>query len=197
MRCGRDRERREHPCSRCCEPLLRFRGAPAQHDLLVRVSILITCEYYELFSLSALTNGANCPYERWNVENTRVNVGPVRVRVRVRAAATRRAATVTRFPTGNVVRSCSPVRFVLASASYRLKYAVRDGPQVPGERRDARRRTCPTRTDPTPPGAPRFSRAGRARDLWLVAPPVRLRHLFIVRELPATTRHVVTLFVRV
>lgn len=91
-RCRRGRERREHPCSRCCEPLLRSRGAPAQHDLLVRVSILITCEYPELFSLSALTNGANCPSERRNTEYTRVNVGPVRVRT----AATRRAATVTR-----------------------------------------------------------------------------------------------------
>lgn len=90
---GRSRERRGHPCSRCCEPLLRSRGAPAQHDLLVRVSILITCEYPELFSLSALTNGANCPNEQRNVENTRVNVGPVGVR----ATATRRAATVTRL----------------------------------------------------------------------------------------------------
>ncbi|XP_011157721.3 eukaryotic translation initiation factor 5A isoform X1 [Solenopsis invicta] len=38
----RPRERREHPCSRCCEPLLRSRGAPAHYNLLVRVSILIT-----------------------------------------------------------------------------------------------------------------------------------------------------------
>lgn len=98
-------ERREHPCSRCCEPLLRSRGAPAQHDLLVRVSILITCEYFELFLLSALTNGANCPNEQRSIENTRVNVGPVCVR----AAASRRAATVTRSAPANVTRSCSPV----------------------------------------------------------------------------------------
>lgn len=148
---GRERRLRgRHPCSRCCEPLLRSRGAPAQHDLLVRVSILITCEYSELFSLSASTNGANCPNEQRNVENTRVNVGPVRVR----AAATRRAATRrdgNAVRAGNVARSCSPVRFALASSSYRLKYAARDGPSVPGGRRAARWQGCPARVDPTTP----------------------------------------------
>jgi len=67
----------ERPCSQRCEPLLQSCGAPAQYDLLVRVSILITCEYLELFLLSTSTNGANCPNERQNIEKTWVNAGPV------------------------------------------------------------------------------------------------------------------------
>lgn len=43
-------DERERPCRQCCRPLLRSRGAQAQQDLLVRVSILITCEYLELLA---------------------------------------------------------------------------------------------------------------------------------------------------